>query len=347
MRIRDLRSAAWIAGVVLALMTAFGVRTYLALYPTMRPRYRDTGPRVVYIEPKTPSTAIAGLLKQAEIIQDRFLFILFTMLRGTSNRLKAGEYEFSSSMGLLDVIRILEQGKVLVHKVTIPEGATVWQIAALLDEEGLVDQQEFLDLATDSSVASFYVPQANTLEGFLFPDTYHFIKGIHGEDVIETIVQRFFREITPADERRARQLGMSLYEVVTLASIIEKEAVVDREKPIIAGVFYNRLRRGMRLQADPTVLYGQRRQGRITQRDLQSNHPYNTYVQNGLPPGPIANPGAVALRAALYPARVSYLYFVSKNDGTHHFSRTLEEHHKAVRKYQIRQEIANPTTQSI
>jgi UPF0755 protein len=129
---------------------------------------------------------------------------------------------------------------------------------------------------------------------------------------------------------------MSLRQIVTLASIIEKEAVVDEEKRIIAGVFYNRLRRGMRLQADPTVLYGKRRQGRITRRDLRARHPYNTYVQNGLPPGPIASPGEAALKAALYPAQVKYLYFVSKNDGTHHFSRTLKEHVRAVRKYQQR-----------
>ncbi|MFQ5961381.1 MAG: endolytic transglycosylase MltG [Candidatus Methylomirabilales bacterium] len=347
MHVRGLRFAPWVAGLGLVLITAFGVRTYLALYPTMRPRYRDTGPRVVDIKPNTGSAAIADLLGERGIIQDRFLFILFTTVRGSSDALKAGEYEFSSSMGLLDIIRILERGRVLVHKVTIPEGSSVWQIAALLDADGLVDKQRFLELAMDPSMASFYVPGANTLEGFLFPDTYHFIKGIDGEEVIETIVQRFFREITREDERRARELGMSLYEIVTLASIIEKEAVIDREKPIIAGVFYNRLRRGMRLQADPTVLYGRRRQGRIRRRDLRADHPYNTYVQNGLPPGPIANPGAAALKAALYPARVSYLYFVSKNDGTHHFSRTLREHQRAVRKYQIRPQLANPKSRSI
>jgi UPF0755 protein len=346
-QVRGLRFVPWVVGLGLALMTAFGVRTYLAMYPTMRPRYRDTGPRVVDIKPHTSSTAIAELLKEGGIIQDRFLFTLFTIVRGSSDRLKAGEYEFSSSMGLLDIVRILEQGRVLVHKVTVPEGSTVSQIAALLDEEGLVDEQRFLEMAMDPSMASFYVPGANTLEGFLFPDTYHFIKGIDGADVIETIVQRFFREFTREDERRARELGMSLYEIVTLASIIEKEAVIDREKPIIAGVFYNRLRRGMRLQADPTVLYGRPRQGRITRRDLQTEHPYNTYVQSGLPPGPIANPGAAALKAALYPARVSYLYFVSKNDGTHHFSRTLGEHQRAVQKYQIRQKVSHPKSRSI
>ncbi len=339
MRRLSRRSAIWVAGLGLVLLTVVGVRTYVALHPTVSPGYRDSGVKVVYIEPNTQSSAIADLLKREGVIRNRFLFLLFTLLRGSADRLKAGEYEFGSSMGLLDVIRILEEGKVLVHKVTIPEGATIRQIATLLDQDGLVDRDRFLQLATDPAVASYYVPEADTLEGFLFPDTYHFIKGVTAEDVIETIVGRFFRKVPGEDELRARELGMSLYQIVTLASIIEKEAVLDREKPIIAGVFYNRLRRGMRLQADPTVLYGKNRRGRITRRDLRSKHPYNTYVQNGLPPGPIANPGEASLKAALYPARVKYLYFVSKNDGTHHFSRTLREHNRAVRKYQLGRKI--------
>lgn len=332
MQIRGYRLAPWIVVLGLALMIAFGLRTYRALFPPS-----NTGkPKVVDIEPDSASTEIAELLKREGIIQDRLLFVLFTALRGSSDRLMAGEYQFSSSMGLLGVIRTLEEGKVLVHKVTIPEGASVRQIASLLAKEGLVDSNGFLQLAMDPAVASAYIPPAKTLEGFLFPDTYHFIKQEGEEAIIETMVRRFFRAFSLEDELRARQLGMSLYEIVTLASIVEKEAVVDREKPIIAGVFHNRLKRGMRLQADPTVLYGRSksRRGRIRTRDLRARHPYNTYVRAGLPPGPIASPGAASLKAALYPAEVKYLYFVSKNDGTHHFSRTLEEHNRAVRKYQ-------------
>ncbi|MFQ5847380.1 MAG: endolytic transglycosylase MltG [Candidatus Methylomirabilales bacterium] len=336
MKIRDRRFALWFAGLGVALLAVFSVRAYVALYPAVRPGYLNVGPTVVDIKPHTQSAAIAEQLKRHGVIRDRLLFLLFTMLRGSADRLKAGEYQFLPSMGLLDVIRALEDGKVLIHKVTIPEGATVWQIATLLDDEGLVDSEAFLRLATDPSVASHYVPGADTLEGFLFPDTYHFIKGIGVEDIIEAMVQRFFRAFTRGDELRTRRLGMNLYQIVTLASIIEKEAVLNREMPIIAGVFYNRLRRGMRLQADPTVLYGRRHRGRITRKDLRANHPYNTYVQNGLPPGPIASPGAAALKAALDPADVKYLYFVAKNDGTHKFSRTLREHLRAVRKYQVR-----------
>ena len=158
------------------------------------------------------------------------------------------------------------------------------------------------------------------------------------------MARRFFRAFPIEDELRACRLGMSLHEIVILASIIEKEALVDQEMPIIAAVFYNRLKRGMRLQADPTVLYGRRlyasgRRGRIRWRDLRARHPYNTYVHDGLPPGPIASPGAAALKAALDPAQAKYLYFVSKNNGTHYFSRTLEEHNRAVRKYQLRSRV--------
>lgn len=336
MTIRGRRLAAWIAGLGLAVVTTvFGVRTYLALHPTMGPGFRDEEQRVVYIKPDSRGGEIADLLKQTGVIQDRFLFLLFTYLRGSSDRLKAGEYQFITSMGLLDVIGMLEEGKVLVHRVTIPEGSSLWQIAKMLDAEGLVDVGRFLELAGNPGVASYYVPGADSIEGFLFPDTYHFIKGTKEEAIIDAMVQRFLRAFTGEHEQRARQRGMSLYEVVTLASIIEKEALVDWEKPIIAGVFYNRLKRGMRLQADPTVLYGRRWTGRIRYRDLRDNHRYNTYVHPGLPPGPIASPGMAALEAALDPAEVKYLYFVSKNDGTHHFSRTLAEHNQAVRKYQL------------
>ncbi|MDZ4340561.1 MAG: endolytic transglycosylase MltG [candidate division NC10 bacterium] len=334
MRVWSHRSALWVVSVGLILMTAFGVRTYLALHPTMSPRYRDGTLKVVFIEPATKATAVADLLKRQGIIQDRFLFLFFALLRGSIGELKAGEYQFSPAMGLLDVIRVLEEGRVLVHRVTVPEGASVRQIADLLHEEGLADRERFFRLAMDRQVTASHVPEAETLEGFLFPDTYHFIKGLAEEEIIETLVRRFFRAFTGEDELRARQLGMNRYQIVTLASIIEKEAAVDREKPLIAAVFYNRLRQGMRLQADPTVIYGKRNGGRITRRDLQANHPYNTYIQGGLPPGPIASPGEAALRAALYPAQVKFLYFVSKNDGTHHFSQSLAEHQRAVRRYQ-------------
>ncbi|MFQ5989827.1 MAG: endolytic transglycosylase MltG [Candidatus Methylomirabilales bacterium] len=237
--------------------------------------------------------------------------------------------------GTLDLRQAFKEGKAQARKVTIPEGSTLRQIAGLLAMEGLVNGKRFLELATDPSVASSYVPDAETLEGFLFPDTYHFVKGQGENAIIEAMVHRFYQAFPIEDELRAGQRGRSLYEIVTLASIVEKEAVVDREKRIIAAVFYNRLKKGMRLQADPTVLYGRNRRGRIRTRDLRAKHPYNTYIHHGLPPGPIASPGAAALKAVLEPAHADYLYFVSKNNGTHYFSKTLKEHNRAVRKYQL------------
>ena len=333
------RPKIWLPALLLVFLTLFGVRSYVALHPSLSPGVGDEKRTVIYIKPGTHATEIADELKREGVIQDRFLFLLFALLRGSYSELKAGEYQFTPSMGLVEVMKILEEGRVLIHKVTIPEGATAREIANLLSDEGLVDRDRFLHLAMNRAVAWQYDPEANTLEGFLFPDTYQFIKGMGEEEIIDRMVQRFFRAFTGEDEIHARRRGMSRYQVVTLASIIEKEAAEDREKPIIAGVFYNRLRQGMRLQADPTVLYGKNQQGPPTWADLRANHPYNTYVQEGLPPGPIANPGEGALKAALYPARVTYLYFVSKNDGTHHFSRTLEEHNWAVRKYQLNREV--------
>ncbi len=329
------RPRIWLLSLLLVSLTLFGIRSYVALHPSVSPGVGGEKRTVVYLKPGTRTVEIAEQLQRGGVIRDRLLFLLFALLRGSYGGLKAGEYQFTPSMDLVDVLKILEEGRVLIHKVTIPEGATVRDIANLLSDEGLVDRDRFLYVAMSRAVAGQYDPEANSLEGFLFPDTYQFIKGMGEEEIIDRMVQRFSRVFTSEDEGHARRRGMSRYQVVTLASIIEKEATVEGEKPIIAGVFYNRLRQGMRLQADPTVLYGKDHQGPPTRADLQTNHPYNTYIQEGLPPGPIANPGEAALKAALYPARVPYLYFVSKKDGTHHFSRTLEEHNRAVRRYQL------------
>ncbi|MFQ5658547.1 MAG: endolytic transglycosylase MltG [Candidatus Methylomirabilales bacterium] len=258
-------------------------------------------------------------------------------------RLEPGQREAAVGVGggPLDFHQALKDGEIQAIEVTFPEGSSLRYIASLLAKEGLVERKRFLGLATDPAVASSYFPEAKTLEGLLFPDTYHFVKGQGEEAIIETMVRRFYKAFPIEDELRGCHMGKSLYEIVTLASIIEKEAVIDREKPIIAGVFYNRLERGMRLQADPTVLYGRRGRGKIRWRDLRERHPYNTYIHAGLPPGPIASPGALALKAALDPAQIKYLYFVAKNNGTHYFSQTLREHNRAVQRYQLRRRVAD------
>jgi len=336
------RRRAVLAGALLTLCFPFltfgGIHLYVSFHPKARFGYREGVPRTVEIPARTPAREVAARLQAEGIIPNQWLFLTLATLRGTTDVLKAGEYQFTADMGVLDVLGAMEEGRVILHRVTIPEGATTREIAALLHQEGLADRDRFLALVSDPGFASQVDPEATMLEGYLFPDTYYFTKGLREETIIEKMVARFFRAFPIEEEIRARRLGMTRYEIVTLASIVEREAVTEEEKPIIAAVFHNRLKRKMLLQADPTVLYGRGKSlsPRITYADLRSSrNPYNTYVHPGLPPGPIANPGASALRAVLYPADVGYLYFVSKNNGTHYFSKSFAEHNRAVRRYQL------------
>jgi UPF0755 protein len=223
-----------------------------------------------------------------------------------------------------------------VHQVTIPEGLAGQQIAELLADRGLVDRDRFVSLLRDRETLGRFGLEGESLEGYLFPDTYRVVKGLNEEAIAQRMVRRFQEMFGPEEQARARELQMTVPEVVTLASLIEREAHVPEERPLISSVFHNRLRRGMPLQSDPTVMYALSRfSGRLTKANLQAPSPYNTYLRQGLPPGPIANPGRASIMAALYPASSRYLYFVSKNDGTHAFSTTLREHDARVRRYQI------------
>jgi UPF0755 protein len=322
--------------LILAL-TAVGVRTYLQSDAVS---LRETGAGfhiIVYIKPKTGVQEIAQALREAGVIRSRWVFLALAYLQGSLTRLHAGEYEFERGMSILEILRKLETGRVITHQVTIPEGFTAQDIAKLLAGERLVDANRFKALAEDPRfVESLGIP-SDTLEGYLFPDTYRLTRGMGEEEIIRIMVGRF-RQAVPQDmDNRTQRLGLDLHAVVTLASLIEKEAKLDRERPLVAAVFYNRLQRNMPLQSDPTAVYGDpspRR--RITTSDLRRQTPYNTYLRAGLPPGPIANPGLASLMAALNPAQVTFLYFVAKKDGSHQFSRTLEQHAQAVRKYQAK-----------
>jgi UPF0755 protein len=237
-------------------------------------------------------------------------------------------------MAPVKILDLLTKGAVINYPVTIPEGYTMKQIAGLLHSEGLVDREKFLSLAHDRAVLDRHgIPGVN-LEGYLYPDTYQLARGISASTAIETMVRRFWALVGPL-RKRAQDMGMKMEEVIILASIVEKETGLAEERPTIASVFLNRLKRRMRLESDPTVIYGLKDfDGNLRREDLSSPTPYNTYVIRGLPPGPIANPGLEAIKAVLYPAKTNYLYFVSKNDGSHHFSKTFSEHEKAVRIYQ-------------
>ncbi len=314
---------------------AFGIYD-MTQYPD-RPDGTGADAPIVTIAPGEGFRAVATKLQDLGLIQSPLKFRLFARLSGAHRKIKAGEYQLYGTMTPRQLLDTLVEGKVLLYRVTIPEGYTLHQIAQTVAEAGFGDADAFYRLATDPDVVKAEKVDAQTLEGYLFPDTYYFPKGFAQAKIIDAMVQRFRESISDRWRARAKELGLTLHQVVTLASIIEKETGVPEERPLIASVFHNRLRRGMRLETDPTVIYGIANfDGNLTRKHLRTMTPYNTYLIKGLPPGPIASPGRAALEAALYPADTDYLFFVARKDGTHQFSSTLEEHQKAVRKYQLR-----------
>jgi peptidoglycan lytic transglycosylase G len=302
-----------------------------------RPSGEDISEKSFTVLPGQSFKTIAGGLMTADIVIDTRKFMLFARLKGYDKRIKAGEYRLSPALSPKQVLEIMVSGKVALHRITIPEGYNLNQIAGLVSKSGLTDASAFIRSATKSGTARSLGVAADTLEGYLFPDTYHFPRGLHPDEIAGTMLNRFREIFSKEWQERADRMNMSMHQVVTLASIIEKETGAAFERPLIASVFHNRLAKGMRLSSDPTVIYGiPDFRGNLTRKHLSTPTPYNTYLRKGLPPGPIANPGVASLEAALYPAETEYLYFVSKKDGTHQFSTNLREHNQAVRKYQLR-----------
>lgn len=283
-----------------------------------------------------------GLKKTSEALQKEGLvsdarrFTILVRLEKKDTLLKAGEYFLATTMTPREILGQMVEGRVHLYRLTIPEGFNLVQIAGAVSAAGLASDTHFLEAARNPETASGLGIEADTLEGYLFPDTYYFPRGLDSSVIIATMVKQFRAAFKPAWEQQAQALGMTVHEVITLASIIEKETGAPEERPLIASVFHNRLQKGMRLETDPTVIYGITDfDGNIRRKDLQTHTPYNTYKIKGLPPGPIASPGARAIEAALFPAQSNLLFFVSKKDGTHHFSTTLTEHNAAVAKYQL------------
>ena len=294
--------------------------------------------KVIYIKKGLPLSKISAMLEQEGIIRNRHFFVAITTILGKKTGIKAGEYEFHTRMFPLEVLSILVKGQVKLHLVTIAEGYTLHQIAQILEELNIVDRHAFLQKSSSPAfISSLGLPTevGSTLEGYLFPDTYHLFKGMDPEQVIQLMVRQFHKVFNADLMNMASQLGISQREAVILASIIEKEASLSEEKPLISAVLQNRLKKKIPLQSDPTVIYGIKNfNGNLTKEDLLRPNPYNTYLMIGLPPTPICNPGKDSILAALSPAPVPYLYFVSKNDGSHYFSSDIEEHNQAVWKYQ-------------
>jgi UPF0755 protein len=293
------------------------------------------GPRTTEISTSLGLLGIARHLAEQQVIRSRALFVGLAVLRGTARSLKAGEYEVPQGATALAVLQLLETGRVKPRLLVLPEGFTIRELARQAEAEGIAPAAEVIRVATNPMLAWSLGIDANSVEGYLFPDTYQVVKGVRVDELLGRMVQRFREKIgTPDVVARAQERGLSLHELITLASIVEKEAALAAERPIIARVFLNRLRRDMPLQADPTVAYAVAKEGRApTRDDLLVDHPFNTYRNRGLPPGPIGNPGRSSVEAVLDPADVPYLYFVSIDDRAHHFSTTLEEHNQAVLRY--------------
>lgn len=323
------------------LLAAVGALAFLGLLAILNELYRPyqgySGEIFVVVEPGTRAPRVAGLLVEKGVLPHRLPFLLRYWVSRPSSTLKAGEYRFDRPLRPIDVYRKLVRGETLLYSVVVPEGSDRFDMARIFHESFGIRPEEFLRVTAQASAIHDLDPQAPSLEGYLFPDTYKFPRGVSSATVAATMLARFRRILDTRFPAELRQHPGRLHETITLASMVEKETSLSDERPIIAGVFANRLKKGWLLQCDPTVVYASRLNGRpigpILQGDLDFDSPYNTYTHTGLPPGPIASPGGAAIRAALDPDSGDFLYFVSNNQGGHVFSKTLAEHERNVARY--------------
>ena len=284
-----------------------------------------------------PAT-IARRLTEAGVVRNTTTFRLAVWLTGEGRRLQAGEYRFDRPVSARQVVDKIARGEVYLRPLTFPEGLTMRQMADLYEQKGFGTADAFLAAARNVSLVSSIDPTADNLEGYLFPDTYALPRRATADQLVARMIAGFEKALSPQIRQQAAARGLSVRQLVTLASIVEKETGNASERPLVAAVYANRLKIGMGLQCDPTVIYALERSGRytgnLTRENLTFDSPYNTYRYAGLPPGPLANPGRSSLEAAANPADVPYLYFVSRNDGTHAFAATLEEHNRNVEEFQ-------------
>ena len=294
--------------------------------------------QLVRIPPGYTVRQISHLLESHGIIRSTLIFTWYVRLQDDLFSLKAGEYRFDSALALADVAAKLHAGDIHQYPVTIPEGFSMNEIVEVLHRNGFGSKSRFRELMQNTEMVADLDPIAENLEGYLFPDTYFLTRNLKEEEIVRLMVSSFRRSWTWQRMKQTQELSLTIREVVTLASLIEKETGLDQERAIISAVFHNRLNRDMKLACDPTVIYAVKLvkpyDGVIHQSDLRLDSPYNTYLYRGLPPGPIASPGLDSIDAALYPADVKYLYFVSKNDGSHTFSTNYRSHQWAVREFQ-------------
>jgi UPF0755 protein len=325
--------------VALLVIAAMGAAAGWLDSQISRPYTGHRQPRAfVEIPHGTSRWGVAGILKKDDIIRNRIAFELFSLWH-IRHPLQAGEYLIDQPFNSKQVFWKIAQGKIFLHYVTIPEGWSMFDIAAELDRQGVCSLESFLAAARDPAPISDIAPHAKSLEGFLFPSTYEFKRRTTCVQVAETMTSHFrsmWKELNPSGTETFPG-GLDAMQAVTLASLVERETPRPEERPLVAGVFYNRLHLGTPLQCDPTVQYALQLAGHpelnVRPEDLHIDSPYNTYTHRGLPPGPIANPGEASLRAALNPAPTDYLYFVANDQGGHFFSKTLAEHNRNVVRY--------------
>jgi len=296
-------------------------------------------PQIVEISAGESTGAIGRRLIAAGVLRDDVTFRVAVWLSGAERRLQAGEYRFDRPMSAVDALGKIARGEVDLTPLTFPEGLTVAEMSKIFEASGRGTASSFVAAAREASLVRAIDPQARDLEGYLFPDTYALPRRADASSLVHAMVAQFLHVLTPEIRSAAEGRGLSVRQLVTLASIVEKETARAEERPLIAAVYANRLKIGMGLQCDPTVIYALQLSGRfdgnLRRDDLAFDSPYNTYKYAGLPPGPIAAPGKGSLEAAAQPAETPYLYFVSRNDGSHEFARTLEEHNENVRKFQV------------
>jgi len=292
-------------------------------------------PAEIRVEQGDSLATVVRKLRDQQLIANGFIFSLWARLNGVEKKIHQGLYRFESAVSSREVLDRLVTGRGVFQTVTVPEGLTVKEIAELLDRMQIANKENFLAEAVNPNLLAMLGLSEKGLEGYLFPSTYHFTPSTPERDIVTTMAEQFRKVSLPLLNQRDGMTALTPHEILTLASIIEKETGIEAERPLVSAVFHNRLQRQMPLQSDPTVIYGIKDfNGNLTKKNLQDPTAYNTYRIPALPPGPICNPGLSSIRAALQPAKVPYLYFVSKNDGTHLFSDSIEAHNQAVKSYQ-------------
>jgi len=331
---RTLRAALLTAAVFIPALAGWLARE-------CRTPYTGPGTNAFFEVPRGRSVrAVLGALRDRGLVRSSLGLTLAYDLFWSRERLRAGEYEFTFPASGREVLFKIFRGRIYLRPVTVPEGLTGDEVAGIAADRAGVEPGPFRDAFHETKLVAEWDAKARDLEGYLFPDTYLLPRKVTAAALVEAMVGGFEKAFGEAWRKRAAETGMSVRDAVTLASLIEKETGLDAERPLVSAVFHNRLRLGMKLDCDPTVIFALRREdkysGRLLSRDLKFPSPYNTYLHPGLPPGPICNPGRPSLEAALYPAAGDYLYFVAQGDGSHHFSRTFAEHQKAVARYHLK-----------